>query len=178
MRFFIIAILFFSSVRSLAASEREASIEEKLQVAFLYQFTKYVEWSTSPKSSEFHILVVEDKPLFSAIKKFMKDKRVQSAEILVDFIEHENLDKIQNLPQMIVLPRGNPKSIMNHLKNRKRDGSLVIGYGPSMEELGASINFYVQDDHLKFEINMSNAAENHLTFSSQILRLGRLVDSK
>ena len=52
---------------------------------------------------------------------------------------------------------------------------LVVGDSPGLAEKGAIINFVIEDNKVRFEVNPQAARQAHLQISSKLLRLAKLV---
>jgi hypothetical protein len=52
---------------------------------------------------------------------------------------------------------------------------LTVGDTSGFSSQGVIINFFLESDFVRFEINMSAAQEAGLKFSSKLLKLGRIV---
>jgi len=63
--------------------------------------------------------------------------------------------------------------ILAKLKKRK---TLTIGDTPGFCESGVMINFFMQEDRLKFEMNLAKLESAGLKASSQIKKLARIVE--
>jgi hypothetical protein len=54
--------------------------------------------------------------------------------------------------------------------------TLTVSNSPGFGEKGVLINLYEEGPYPRFEINLSSVKRSPLTFNSQLLRLGRLID--
>jgi hypothetical protein len=52
---------------------------------------------------------------------------------------------------------------------------LTVGEIEGFARRGGTINFYLEDDKVRFEINPESTRERGLRMSSQLLALGRIV---
>ena len=52
---------------------------------------------------------------------------------------------------------------------------LIVGESQDLARQGAVINFRIEDNRVRFDINVDAAKRNHLTISSQLLSLARIV---
>lgn len=162
--------------RSAIAQEGDRSVEGKLEAAFLYQFTKFIEWPSTALGGDFKVVVLGDRELATLVTATMEGKSVGTAVIQTTY--RESLAGLAKAPQILVLPQGSHPKILEDLKKLNPEGCLVVSFGAGMGVAGAHVNFYLQDDHLKFEINKAAADLSHLIFSAQILRLGQIVETK
>jgi hypothetical protein len=58
-------------------------------------------------------------------------------------------------------------------------GVLTVGETSNMLESGGAINFIVEENKVRFEINLTAARDEKLTIRSQLLRLAtKVIDEK
>ena len=128
----------------------------KMKAVFLYNFTRYFEWPENKKLNNFIIYVVgKNESLMSELKNLAAKKKVGNQEIEIKNTPQFNSDIISNIIYFspnIINPIGDAAS-----KNKKQ-GALIVGETPESCNKGASINFVIIDNKLKFEYN-EKAAE-------------------
>ena len=157
-----------------SCGESPKPTEYEVKAAYIYNFTKYVEWpsgSFQGRSKTIRVCVIGDDPFGSSLtalngkrvgKRSVRIRRntslhdVRSCEILfISGSEEENLDQIM-------------KAI---------NGSLVLTIGDSegFARKGVMINFYMENNKVRFEINPKAAMRAGLRISSNLLRIARIV---
>ena len=52
---------------------------------------------------------------------------------------------------------------------------LLVGEQPGFAEQGGTVNFFVAENKLRFEINLETAKQDRLKISSKLLRLAKIV---
>jgi hypothetical protein len=57
----------------------------------------------------------------------------------------------------------------------KGSASLIVAHARDFAKLGAMINFYLDDERLRFEINPAALKRENLQAGSQLLNLAKLV---
>jgi hypothetical protein len=67
-------------------------------------------------------------------------------------------------------------SLKDVLPKIKGQSTLLVTEKSGMTKFGAAINFVVQDNKLKFELNKSNAQKYNLAVGSSLLPFAILVD--
>jgi hypothetical protein len=67
---------------------------------------------------------------------------------------------------------GNLDRILGSIGN---NSVLTIGDSPGYAEQGVMVNFYLEENKVRFEINREAAARARLGISSQLLKLARIV---
>ena len=168
----LVLLLFFLPRQSLAAVP-----VEQLKAAFIYQFTKYVDWPSEklPKSqsSPFYFKVLGTSPVFDHLRDLENRKTIKGHPIRISEI-HE--PKEASVVHVLVITSKTKAEVVEVLRHINGNGVLTITSGDELGASGAVINFYMDGEHLRFEINRKAAAKQSLELSSQILKLARLVE--
>lgn len=128
-----------------------------MKAVFLYNFTRYFEWPEKKKENNFIIYVVgKNESLMSELKNLSSKKKVGNQEIEIKNTPHFDSDIISNIiyfsPNII-----NP--ISDAASKNKKQGALIVGETPESCNKGASINFVIIDNKLKFEYNKNAAVK-------------------
>lgn len=154
------------------ASGVVAQVPEKesvLKAAFIYNFTKYIEWSSDSRV-EFTIAVIGNSPVFQSLTDMAVTKTAGGKKINV--IRYENPDEIEDC-NILFISSDNPYSISSILQHTHQ-GTLTISESPGYARKGTCINFVIKDDKLKFEANVKSIFDAGLKASSQLLKLAIL----
>jgi hypothetical protein len=132
-------------------------VNSKIKAVFLYNFTRYFEWPEKKKVDNFIIYVVgKNENLITELNKLARSKKVGNQDIQIknsaSFDASVSSHIIYFLPD-ILKPVGDAAS-----KNRNK-GALVVAETPGACRSGASINFIVIENKLKFEYNKNSAVK-------------------
>lgn len=141
----------------------------KFKAVFLYNFTRYFEWSDKKKVGNFVIYVVgKNENLISELKTLASKKKVgnQDIEIKNSFVFDPSISS-----QIIFLLSDVSKSIADVTSKSKAKSTLVVAETPNACKTGSSINFVVVENKLKFEYNKSNAIKSGLKTNDDIRAL-------
>jgi len=133
------------------------------QAIFIYNFTRLIEWPSDYKTGDFVIGVYNSGEVFTQISNYMNGKRVGSQPIkIVKFnyiteitkchILFVSLNKTKDLPTLMGIA----------------GKALVITEKKGALNEGATINFVIVEDKLKFELKVSNATKNGLKVHSNL----------
>ena len=146
--------------------------EDDLKAAFIYNFTKFVQWPDFDSIETFHITVLGNSGIIDPLKKLEGTKQVNKKNIIVSFItDISEIDKTQIL--FISEPETQEiDSITKRLENRN---VLMVSDTKGMASKGTAINFVLIEGKLKFELNTSVCEEAELKVSSQLQKLAILV---
>lgn len=143
---------------------------QKLETAFVFQFTNYIEWPEAT-AEPFVISILGEDSLLPHLEELAKQKTVKGREIRVLFAK----DLGQLKKSQIVIAATDDEDLLKRLIKKNR-GALIVSHHEGFAEKGAMINFFEDSGHLKFEINRRALEEQRLVVSSQLLKLARIVE--
>ncbi|MDD5365834.1 MAG: YfiR family protein [Gallionellaceae bacterium] len=146
--------------------------EYEVKAAFVHNFAKYVEWPAAIKARSSLRLCILGQGQFAEAAEGLRGKRVGGAawevvpvgsrsdlgECQVLFIEASEADK---LPRLLDGLKGSPV--------------LTVADSEGYAAQGVAINFYLEQNKVRFEINPAAAGRAGLKISSQLLKVARIV---
>lgn len=170
---FLIAI---TTVCALPTSgETQSPTEYQVKAAFLYNFARFVEWT--PKAfhdvnSPFAFCVLGEDPFGPDLERTISGKTVNAREIVV-----RRLKGIPGLENCHILFIGTSESgrITQVLHALKNTAVLTVGETEGFLRGGGIISFFVEDNKIRFEINVDNAERSGLKISSRLLKLAKVI---
>lgn len=146
--------------------------EYEVKAAFIHNIAKFVEWPAVPSSVRSAKLCVLGQNPFGEALGVLQGKPVGRLnwEIVL-------LDRSASLKECRVLfitasERGNLGRILESIATHP---VLTMGDSEGYAEHGVMVNFYMEASRVRFEINRQAAARARLDFSSQLLKLARIV---
>ena len=160
---FILSIIFSTPLMS-------QNIElEKLEAAFIYKFTSFINWKASTHSN-FIILVVKNDTIYNELSSIFSDKKINNLN--VEILKDDKLTIYEKLnPNIIFL---DAKADTAKLDLKKINSSLLISNNNEGLRNPIAINFYVgNDEKLKFEINNENVRKFDIEINSRLLNLSK-----
>jgi hypothetical protein len=147
--------------------------EQTVEAAFLYRFAGYVEWPADALAApKFTIAVLEDDAVAKELQHVLAGHTIKGKAARVRAIHRlEELDDAQILYVGHVL-RQVVRAITQAL-----DGSAVLVVSDEANGLddGAMINFFVVDQHVRFEISLLDTGRSRLRLSSDLLSVAARV---
>ncbi len=146
--------------------------ESNLKAAFIYNFTKYIDWGKSNTEKEFVIGIIGTSPISTPLTEIALSKTVNNKEIVIRYFE-----KPEDITYCHILFI--PKKIsfsLNSILEAADKGTITISEAPGLAERGTAFNFVIVNDKLKFEINMKSIYQTGLRVSSQLLKLAIIVN--
>ena len=145
--------------------------ESRLKAAFIYNFTKYIDWDIS-NADEFTIGVLGSSNIYSSLLEIARTKTVNEKRIV---IRHFNRpEEIINCNILFISANSlhSPEPILSKVGK----GTLTVSEESGFAEQGTAFYFVVINDKLKFEANVKSINAAGLKASSQLLKLAKIVD--
>ena len=173
------ALLFALCLLSPAvAAEAEVSKEYQVKAAFLYNFTKFVEWPAEKfpaTNAPIVIGVLGRNPFGTALAETVKDRKVNGRAIQIRVVSVAA--EINGLHVLFVATAEEHR--LGEIAAALRAGG-VLGVGESAAFLarGGTIRFVPEGDKLRFDIDMNAAELAQLKVSAQLQKLARTVKKK
>ena len=146
-----------------------AQQQEQVQSAFIYHFTKYMEWPSSKQSGDFIVAVVGNDPIEAHLKALAKTKKVGTRNIVVK--KFSSVSSIENC-HIIFLSSKLSSQINGGIAKAKQYKALLITEKSGYGKKGAGINFVVVGGKPKFEINEAAIKASGLKVSAKLVHLG------
>ena len=171
---FIILIFPIVSAFSPAVSEQKYDTTAKIKAVYIYNFTKYIEWPEEYKSGEFTIGILgKYEALFNELTKLSKQYKMSDQSFAI-----KNIDSPSKLndPHILFIPDDSTDQLSEALEVLKGTSTLVITETAGLANKGAGINFIVQGNRQKFELNKSNVESRDLKVASTLEQLAVLVN--
>lgn len=145
----------------------------KIKSLFIYNFTKYIEWPSSYKKGNFVIGVLGESPLYPELYQFLKSKKASLQPFEIK--RFEQVSDITNC-HIVLLPRGRSDELDACLKKIGSNSTLVITEQDGLAKKGAGINFVIENNRQKFELNKHQVEQRDLKISNNLLNLAILVE--
>lgn len=165
--------LLFVSVLLILSTSAVAQQQEQVQSAFIYHFTKYMEWPASKQSGDFVIAVVGNDPITSHLNSLAATKRVGVQTIVIK--NFSSVSAVENC-HMIFLSSGESSQITTATNKAKQNSALLITEKSGYGKKGAGINFVIVGGKPKFEINEASIKASGIKVSTKLVHLGIKVD--
>jgi len=159
------------------AAARAQALEYEVKAAFLYNFTKFVEWPPSAfaeGNAPLRICVLGEDP-FGRNLQTVPGEEVEGHPLIV--MRPETLAKAAGC-QVLFVSRSERERLPQILAPLKSSPVLTVGDGKGFLDQGGIVNFILEGSRVRFEINPAAAEQAGLKISSKLLRLARIAGQK
>ncbi|MCX5633007.1 MAG: YfiR family protein [Phycisphaerae bacterium] len=185
--FAVVFLVLLLAAQSLA--ESLSSREYQIKAAFLYNFLMFVDWPPEKmggSADPIIIGIIGDDNFENAFEP-IKDKQVNNRSVIVKrFKGLEELKKSSEAERnkamedikkchLLYICRSE-QAVMKEIAALIKDSNvLIVGSMEKFLESGGMINFVLEEDKVRFEINLIAAKQAKLQIRSQLLRLAKKV---
>lgn len=154
-------------------AQAQGSSEYAVKAAFLYNFTKFVEWPSGAfgeSSAPLIVGVLGQDPFGGALDQILQGKTVNGRPVLI-----QRLTWGQNLRacHILFICQSERKRLAQILSSLRGMSVLTISEIAQFNQQGGIINFVIDQNKVRFEINMAAAEQGGLKISSRLLSLAK-----
>src|SRR5579871_6206304 len=163
-------------IATAAAAQSAQAPEYEVKAAFLYNFAKFVEWPSQvfpASSAPLRICILGHDPFGSSLDNIIQGKAVAGRPIT-----HLRLQAAADARSCHVLFLGSsdPDTLKQALYHLRDAPVLTVSECQDFLAFGGMINFVLEQDRVRFEINLAAAEQHHLKLSSKLLSVARVVN--
>ncbi|HUE35853.1 MAG TPA: YfiR family protein [Candidatus Acidoferrum sp.] len=163
-------VLLIGGLAEIAPAQTGQFSEYDVKAAFLYNFGKFVDWPanafTSPDAPMI-IGVYGENPFHDHLADIVRGKSIRGHVVVVEPVTFNTLQNCQ----ILFISASEQKNLTTIV--RKLDGASVLTVTENSDPFasGVMINFVMQNDQIRFEINDAAARQAGLKISSKLLVL-------
>ncbi len=152
----------------------EESLEYSVKAAFLFNFTKYIEWppeAFARPDAPLEICVFGSDPFGETLDQTVAGESVNGHKVVVHRVSRSPVPKSCHVVFFGAVEKGDH----NVLPELGR-GVLTVGEGEPFLGEGGMIAFVIENRRVRFAINQTAAAGAGLRLSSQLLKVAKSVE--
>ena len=154
----------------------EVNREYPIKAAYLYQFCRYVQWPTSAFAddrSPLEIGVLGSDLFGGTLDEIARTKRIDGRLIVV----RRFASMAEYTPCQVLFVNASVGAEEKAVAVQKLRGLpvLIVGEEPGFAEHGGTVNFFQEENKIRFEINAEVARQARLKISSKLLSLAKIV---
>jgi hypothetical protein len=170
-RFLIRVILCFLAV----VAQAQSASEYQVKAAFLFNFARFVEWPADAfpsADSPLQICILGQDPFGRDFEQMIEDKAVSGHRI--EIAHPEGVPQARAC-QILFIALPDKQQVLQTMQGLKGASVLTVGDAPGFARMGGIINFVLDDNRVRFEINQKAAELAHLKLSARLLTVAKLV---
>ena len=149
--------------------------EYEVKAAYLYQFGKFVEWpegALARSGDDFAICTLGMDPFGSVLDETISGRGVQSKKVIAKRLASANEAADCNI---LFISSSEQNHLSEILKMVQGKGVLTVGEMRNFLSQGGMIHFQMEQNKVRFEINLSAVEHANLKVSSQLLKVAKLT---
>ncbi len=172
-RLLLIACLAGSLTASLTGAQVTDDAELQVKAAFVYQFTRYVEWPAGalPPGAPFSVCVVAQNQVRRAIEQVLEGERVDGRPIRLITPTVESATSCH----LLYIEAGSMAQGEAILGVVEQKPVLTISDASDFALNGGHIQLVRDGPRVRFDLNRSSATSRGLVLRSQLLRVARQI---
>jgi hypothetical protein len=158
--------------------ESSDSSEYLIKAGFIYNFAKLVEWPATAfaqPESPIVIGILGDDPFGSTLDRIVADKKINGRGFAVKRLKWTRELKDLRDCNILFVSSSEKEHLDSVVEAMKWLPVLTIGDTPGFARRGGIMNFTLEDNKIRFEVNVEAAKHADLTISSRLLTLARIV---
>lgn len=150
--------------------------EYNVKAAFLYSFGRYVDWPPTVfggREAPFVIGVLGEDPFGGALDRIAESKQIQRRPIVVHRMS--SLEAYRPC-HILFVPKTTSKEIQAAaIQKLGKSPVLLVGDEAGFARWGGTVSFFVEEDTVRFEINVDSVRRQRLTVDAKLLKLAVIV---
>jgi hypothetical protein len=169
----LIAFAIFASTNTYPQTSRPD--EYKVKAAYVYNFGKFVKWpadSPANQSGSFTICVLDQDPFGATLQSTLAGESVGGKPVAI-----KRLPRPQDASgcHILFIDSAEGRDLKGILAAIDDSSVLTVSDMPDFSKHGGMIQFVLQGDRVRFEINLDGAEKSHLVFPSELLKVAVAV---
>ncbi|OLB40810.1 MAG: hypothetical protein AUH11_00950 [Acidobacteria bacterium 13_2_20CM_57_17] len=154
------------------------SSEYLIKAGFIYNFAKFVEWPSAAfaqPDSPIVIGILGTDPFGALIDQIVENKKIGARSFVVKRLKWGPDFRELRDCKILFVGASEKAHIDELLQIVKTLPILTVGETPGFAERGGVIRFVLEDNRVRFEVNVEAAHQADLTISSRLLTLARII---
>jgi len=164
-----------ASAQTVIDSQREYNVK----AVTLYAIGRYVKWPESvfpDEQSPFVIGILGSNPFGDTLQRIAQKKTIHGRPILIK--EYATPEDCTSPCHILFVTRSvSPEKEAELLEHLEGAPVLLVGESAGFANRGGTINFYVDGNHIRFELNPDQALQAQLVLNAKMHSLGTRVSS-
>jgi hypothetical protein len=175
---FAFACFWLACSRLAVADDNPGGVAEyQVKAVYLYKFTEFTDWpagSFTSADAPLVIGIVGENPFGSILDDLTKGEVVRGHPLVVKRLQPG--DDLRNC-QVLFISHYDKEAMPTLFQKLKDSPVLTVGDATGFADQGGMINFVIDEEKVKLEINQSAAEEAGLQISAKLLKLAHIVKS-
>jgi hypothetical protein len=177
-----LALSWALAVAPILQAQKASPTEYEVKAAYLYNFGRFVEWpkAAAPGGNSFTICVLGQDPFGQALDAILAGESINGATTAATRISKPR-DAVNC--RILFISSSEDRQLKQILVALEGTSVLTVSDLPQFSQRGGMVQFVLEGEKVRFEVNLTPVEHAHLAFSSQLLKVavnlrksGRLGD--
>jgi hypothetical protein len=168
--YFVALTIAWALIGAPSHAQHTGQTEYEVKAAYLYNFGKFVDWpanSTAARDS-FTICVLGDDPFGATFDTTIAGESINGKKVVVNHISRPK-DAVSC--RILFVSSSEGSRLPEILATLDKTSVLTVSDMPQFTRRGGMIQFLVEANRVRFEVNLTAAEHAGLTLSSQLLKV-------
>jgi hypothetical protein len=160
---------------TVATAQSQPLSESQIKAGFLFNFTKFVEWppeAFADSGVPIVLGIVGDNPVTELLIETAAGKTVNGRAVIVQRFKEGQDPRTCHI---LFVSSSQEKHMPQILEGLKGSPVLTVGETSGFAQSGGMINFSVEGNKVRLEINLDATARARLKISAKVIAVARLV---
>jgi hypothetical protein len=151
-------------------AQQSSPTENEVKSAYLYNFGKFVEWppNATGVGQFFPICVLGDDIFGSTLESTIARESIDGKKVLAKRVAKPQ-DAVSC--RILFISYSQQNRVKEILEELDKTSVLTVSDIPDFTRHGGMIQFVIEANRVRFEVNLTNAERSGLTLSSQLLKV-------
>jgi len=177
---YLISLFLLVGIGVLCEKISAQQTEYDVKAVFLRRIARYIEWPNQAefdkKSDPLVLAVVGRNPFGRSLDDVYASGRISIRNHVVKIRYFPNIKKLGNC-HILFIARSQRKNLETILSSVKGKSILTVGDTKEFGQKGVHVNFFVQGNNIRFELNEISAEEEGFKFDYRIRNVARIIGS-
>ncbi|HSS98748.1 MAG TPA: YfiR family protein [Terriglobales bacterium] len=148
--------------------------EYQVKAAYLYNFGRFVEWpaNAAGKGELFNVCVFGKDPFGPVLDHALAGETIGGKSVVARRI---SLPQESGNCQILFLSSAEEGLLNKIIEAANKEAVLTVSDMPQFSERGGMVQFVVENNRIRFEVNLTAAQNAGLTLRSELLRVATVV---
>lgn len=150
--------------------------EYLMKAGFLERFTRFIEWpvetNIADSSKPFVISVIGRNPFDEKLDQFFETTKIKNRKVEIRYISE--LEEIQD-SHILFITKSKEKQLSGILSLTQGKPILTVSDTNGFGKKGVRINFFVEQNKIRFEINKDAIQKSGLQISYLLLNVAKII---
>ena len=164
----VLVMLFLST--GMEAQNRPT--EYQVKAAYLFNFGKFVKWPPTASDNNFAICVLGSNPFGGVLESTVSGERIDGKQVVV---RHINSTADASKCRIVFVSDSEQSHVASVLAGLGRLPVLTVSDADGFTDHQGMIQFVMDQDRVRFQVNLAAAERAGLTLSSELLKVATAV---